>query len=82
MSNEFMRAMHELNSFRHRADANGEMRVSITFQKPSDRARFLIELSRSSLELNFTLEGLAATSGLHPSDCAEMTICGIKVRVL
>ncbi len=44
--NEFERAVHQMNFFCRRADVQGRVRMSITFDEPSDRARFRMELLR------------------------------------
>lgn len=42
----FERSIAELRQFAMKADASGDMRLSITFKNEGDRARFLAEINR------------------------------------
>jgi hypothetical protein len=69
------RSIAELRQFAMKADASGDMRVSISFKNEGDRARFLAEVKREfEPQLHFRSE--------TPLGDAEMQLHGILIRIV
>lgn len=70
------RAMAEIQRLAAQADVHGVPRVSITFDRPTDRERFLAEVKRQ-------LQGGEIAFGFSgPLNFSECTIHGVKVRII
>lgn len=72
----FERSIAELRQFAMKADASGDMRVSITFKDERDRARFLAEIKR---EFEPSLQ---FRSNAPPLGDGEMQLHGINIRIV
>lgn len=72
----FERSIAELRQFAMKADAGGDMRVSISFKDERDRARFLAEIKREFEPI------LQFTTNTPPLGDGEMQLHGIKIRIV
>jgi hypothetical protein len=75
MNGLLFQAMHAISTLCAQADVHGQPRVSITFDNPNDRERFKMEVKRQAENGGFSL-------GPTPWDFSEMTIHGVRLRVI
>ena len=70
----FVEAFFRLHNVARKADVRHPMRVSITFGDDSDKYRFIYEIKRELEPHLIEHKGLL--------DCDELTVCGVRVRLL
>lgn len=73
----FKRAIDEIAMIARKADCKNVPRVSLSFDNEGDRARFEMEVRRE-LEAYMPVR----TWGSGPYDMQELTLRGVRVRIL
>ena len=71
----FLKALSEIRYLKEKADCHGNMRMSITFDNPSDKAKFELELKRD-------LGNIVDYYMSHHINAGIIHVYGIEVRVL